>query len=273
MHKLMSRTGAIVSYRKSGSGPLLVLIHGGFSDHLTNWEFVLPQLEEQFTVVAVARRGRGDTDATDGHTLEEEVRDAVSIIESLAEPVFLLGHSYGAQVALRAAALAPASVRKLVLYEAPWPSVIAKDHLDLLERLAEAGDWDELASSFFQRALLVPAEEVAKLRSAGLWAPIVADAKASLGDLRAITSSRFDPEDYRRLDIPTLLQVGTESPRTLYVTDALAKVLPNVSIENLQGQAHEAMTTAPKVYADSVIRFLLGPEPAGKKAAWADVET
>ena len=55
-----------------------------------------------------------------------------------------------------------------------------------------------------------------------------------------------------------MLQIGTESPRHLYVTDALATVLPDTRIEELPGQAHEAMTTAPRMYAESVSRFCLG---------------
>jgi hypothetical protein len=51
--------------------------------------------------------------------------------------------------------------------------------------------------------------------------------------------------------------VGTESPRDFYVTDALAGALPDVRIEALRGQAHEAMTTAPELYAAAVSRFLL----------------
>jgi hypothetical protein len=54
-----------------------------------------------------------------------------------------------------------------------------------------------------------------------------------------------------------MLQIGTESPRDLYVTDALAAVLSDVRIEALPGQAHEGMTTAPEMYAEAVSRFLL----------------
>jgi hypothetical protein len=54
-----------------------------------------------------------------------------------------------------------------------------------------------------------------------------------------------------------LLQVGSESERDLYFTDALAAVLPDVRIEPLPGQAHEGMTTAPEMYAEAVTRFLL----------------
>jgi hypothetical protein len=57
--------------------------------------------------------------------------------------------------------------------------------------------------------------------------------------------------------MPVLLQIGSESPRHLFVTDALAAVLPDARIEELPGQAHEGMTTAPEMYAESVTRFLV----------------
>jgi hypothetical protein len=62
---------------------------------------------------------------------------------------------------------------------------------------------------------------------------------------------------FSHLELP-VLQIGSDSPRDLYATDALAAVLPDARIEPLPGQAHEGMTTAPGMYADSVIRFLLG---------------
>ena len=126
MQRLTSPAGATVSYDQYGSGPPLVLVHGAFSDHKTNWEFVRPLFEKQFTIYAIARRGRGETDATVDHSLEDESLDVVALIQSIGEPVFLLGHSYGAQTALAAAAQVPDRVRKLVLYEAAWPHIVGK---------------------------------------------------------------------------------------------------------------------------------------------------
>jgi pimeloyl-ACP methyl ester carboxylesterase len=257
MQRISSPAGATVSYDKYGSGPPLVLVHGAFSDHKTNWEFVKPLFEKQFTVHAIARRGRGETDKTEGHSLEDESRDVVAVIESIGEPVFLLGHSYGAQTALAAAAKVPDQVLKLVLYEPAWPHVVGKEALAQLEELAEAGDWEGLAVTFFRDRLSVPVEELDELRSTELWLPIIADAEASLGDLRALSRYDFKAERFDELRIPVLLQIGTESPRGLYVTDALAAVLPDARIQGLPGQAHEGMTTVPEMYAEAVSRFLL----------------
>ena len=259
MERISSSSGATVSYFKYGNGPALVLVHGAFSDHETNWELVKPILRERFTVYAIARRGRGDTDATEGHSLNDEVMDVVAVIQAVGDPVFLLGHSYGAHCSLAAAVLVPGLVRKLVLYEAVWPRVVSPKVLARLEPLAAAGAWDDFAITFFRDTLAVPISELDALRRTDLWPPIVADGKASLGDLRAISKYDFKPERFNSLAIPVLLQIGTESPRDLYVTDVLATVLPDVRIQELPGQAHEGMTTSPEMYADAVTRFLLGP--------------
>jgi pimeloyl-ACP methyl ester carboxylesterase len=181
MQHIVTSTGTTVSYDQYGSGLPLVLVHGGFSDHITNWEFVKHWFEKQFTVYAVARRGRGETDATEGHSLEDEGRDVASLIQSIDEPVFLLGHSYGAQTALAAAAEVPDSIRKLVLYEPPYPHTLCREALERLEELGQSGDWEEFALTFFRDVLFVPIEELDELRAATeIWQPIVNDAKASL---------------------------------------------------------------------------------------------
>lgn len=258
MRRITTPDGIQVSFDQYGSGPPLLLVHGAFSDHKTNWEFVKPLLEKQFSMYAIARRGRGETDTTAGHSLEDESRDVLALIQSISEPVFLLGHSYGAHTALAAAVQAPDRVRKLVLYEPAWPHVIGKEEMAQLEELAQAGDWDGFAMTFFRDRLFVPVEELNEMRETELWPPIISDAEASLGDLRALSRYDFNAERFGELRVPVMLQIGTESPRDLYATDALAAVLTDVRIEELQGQAHEGMTTAPELYAESVSRFLLG---------------
>lgn len=258
MHYIVSPANTTVSYSTYGNGSPLVLVHGSFSDHNTNWKFVKPFLEQQFTVYAVARRGRGKTDTTEGHIVEDESIDIAALIQTIDEPVFLLGHSYGAHVALATAIKVPNLVRKLVLYEAPSPRMIDHKVLERLEALAQIGDWDSFALTFFRDQLFVPIAELDQLRMTELWSSIVADAEASLGDMRSLSKYDFNAEHFSHLQVPVLLQIGTESPRDLYVTDALAAVLPDVRIEALLNQAHEGMTTAPEMYAETVSNFLLG---------------
>ena len=88
MHKIGTTRGVTVSYDRQGSGPPLVLVHGAFSDHRSNWEFVLPLLTTRFTTYAVARRGRGETSPTVGHTVEDESLDVASVIQAAGAPVF-----------------------------------------------------------------------------------------------------------------------------------------------------------------------------------------
>lgn len=257
MKTITGSTGTTVSYSVEGSGPPLVLVHGGFSDHETNWTFVAPLFQQRFTVYAIARRGRGATDATLDHSLEEEAQDVADVVRSIGTPVYLLGHSYGAHCALLAASLAPDQVRKLVLYEPAWPNILPPDAFAALETLAAASAWDQFAFAFFANTLHVPIDELEALRASNLWPPIVDDAPATFRDLRALVEYRFQPHRFADLGVPVMLQTGTESLRDLYATDALAAILPEVRLELLRGQAHEGMTTAPELYANTTMQFLL----------------
>lgn len=168
MQYITSPDESRLSYKSYGSDPSLALAHGSFDDHQTNWGRVKPLFAESFTVYAVARRGRGESDATEGHGVEDEAADVAALIGSFDEPAFLLGHSYGAQVALAAATQIPQRVRKLILYEPPRPDTVSAQGLARLEGLAQAGDWDGFATTFIHEELTVPLEELNELREAGM---------------------------------------------------------------------------------------------------------
>lgn len=258
MEQVTSHDGTVISYERTGEGPPLVLVHGGFSDHITNWAAVKPLFQTGFTVAAVARRGRGETEATDGHSLADEAADVAAVVRAAAGPVFLLGHSYGALCALEAAATVPERIAKLVLYEPPWPDAASAEIVARLEELGARQQWDALVETFLIDLLQVPRDEVTALQRSPEWAMWTADAKASLGDLRALIRHTVVLDRYRTLTMPVLLLVGTESPRDLYLTDALAATLPNARVVELTGQAHEGMTTAPELFFDAVTSFLAG---------------
>src|SRR3712207_2617173 len=93
--------GTPIAYWSSGEGSPLVLVHGTAADH-ARWRPVLPAFEERFTVYAIDRRGRGGSGDSDDYAIEREFGDVAAVVDSLGEPVTLLGHSYGALCALEA---------------------------------------------------------------------------------------------------------------------------------------------------------------------------
>lgn len=254
----VSPTGARLSCEVEGSGPPLVLVHGSFSDHRSNWFRVRPRLAKHFTVYALARRGRGESEATEGHEVEDEARDVEALLERINEPVFLLGHSYGAQVALAGASLCPDRVRKLILYEPPRPEGPQPIVLERMREAADAQDWLGVARAFYEGVFELPRDILGSLMASSDWQHVVKDAHASVQDVFALSRYDFDARRYGTLRMPVLLLTGSETPPEMFVTDELADVLHDVHHERFDGEGHEAMNTASDAFVEKVVAFLSG---------------
>jgi pimeloyl-ACP methyl ester carboxylesterase len=256
---LTSKDGASIAYQRSGEGPPLVLVHGTSADH-SRWKPVLPALEEHFTVCAVDRRGRGGSGDSEDYSIEREFEDVAAVVDSLGEPVNLLGHSYGALCALEAALLT-SNVRKLVLYE-PGMNVTGEQiyppgFIDRLDALLETGDWDGVISTMFRDLVEMPQEEVEYLRSLPAWQERVKAAHTVPRELRADEHYHFVSERFEDLSAPTLMLEGSDSPAFLKAADkAVDEVLPNCRIVVMAGQGHAAMDTATDLFTREVVRFL-----------------
>ena len=254
-----SKDGTTIAYWRSGHGPPLVLVHGTTADH-SRWAPVLPELEKRFSVCAVDRRGRGGSGDPDDYTLEREFEDVAAVVDSFGEPVFLLGHSYGAICALEASLLTP-NVRKLVLYEPPIDVTDEKINppglIDRLEALLGAGEREEVVATMLREAAGVPPEVVEYMRSLPAWRARVAAAHTIPRELRAQEAHRFDPERFGSLEVPTLLLVGGESPSAFEkAAEVVSEALPNSSIVVMEGQEHVAIDTATDLFTTEVLRFL-----------------
>lgn len=253
---LVTPAGVRIAYDRFGTGPALVLVHGSFCDHRTNWQFVAPELARHFTLYAIARRGRGGTEVTEWHSVEDEAGDVAALIEAIDDRVYLLGHSYGAQVALAAASLARERITKLVLYEPPVTDIVTQDCNAALDDRAAVEDWEGYTVTFMRRVVSLSESELAAMRASPLWPEFVSEARATCRDISALLAYDFDLARFARLPMPVMLQIGTESRRESWVTDPLAAVLPDVRIAELPGQGHDAMFTAPDLYARQVIDLL-----------------
>ena len=256
-----SEDGTPIAYWRSGEGPPLVLVHGTAADH-SRWKPVLPVFEEHFTVYAVDRRGRGDSGDSVDYSIEREFEDVAAVVDSIGEPVNLLGHSYGALCALEAALLTQ-NVRKLVLYEPAMDvsgeRITPPGVIDRLEALLEAGDRDGVVDTMMREAAGVTPEVVEYMRSLPAWQARVAAAHTIPREFRAEEAYRFDPERLGDLRVPTLLLTGSESPAIFEkVKRAVAEALPNARLVVMAGQGHVAMDTGTELFTTEVLRFLEG---------------
>jgi pimeloyl-ACP methyl ester carboxylesterase len=251
--------GTTIAFERTGSGPPLVLVHGTTADH-TRWVPVLPPFEERFTVYAIDRRGRGESDDADEYELEREFEDVASVVDAIDEPVVLLGHSYGALCSLEAA-LRTDDLRALVLYEPPIPvgghEIYQEDELAEMKALLEEGKDEQALVLFLSEVADVPSEQIDALRSAPNWQARVDAAYTAYRETRAPDSYRFEPARFERMTTPTLLLTGGESPQ--WFTDAVEAIndaLPDGRIVVLEGQEHVAMNTAPDLFVDAVLAFV-----------------
>ena len=145
IHAAISNDGTRIAGRVQGQGSPLVLVHGGLGDGDVAWLFMLPFLVEHFTCYPLSTRGRGSSGDSADHSRERQFEDVAAFAQSIGEPVALFGHSSGAVWALGGAALSPADVRALALYEPPFPALEPPMTDDQLARMTSAVTEDRLA--------------------------------------------------------------------------------------------------------------------------------
>ena len=254
-----SKDGTRIAYWRSGSGPPLVLVHGTTADH-TRWAAVLPALEEHFTVYAMDRRGRGGSGEAADYAVQREFEDVAAVVDAISEPVFLLGHSFGAICALEGSLLTD-RVRRLILYEPPIPIDGAPMYPpgvpERIQALVDAGDPEAGLETFFREVVRMPDEELRVYRTLPAWKVRVTLAPTIPREMVIERSYSFQPERFAEYSIPTLLLAGGDSPPAFgRIVDVLDAALPNSRIVVMTGQRHVAMDSAPELFLDEVKKFL-----------------
>jgi pimeloyl-ACP methyl ester carboxylesterase len=256
----ISTDGTRIALWRSGSGPPVLLVHGATADHTTTWRLVRPDLERRFTVYAMDRRGRGGSGDASPYELRREAEDVAAVIEAIGEPVSVVGHSYGALVALEAALLQP-KLARLILYEGVplrgaelyRPEAVAR-----LEALVEAGDLEGMLESMYRDLVEMSPEELELMRGQhDAWTARVRNARTLPRELEAERGYVFQPDRFEGLRTPTLLLVGGDSPpREMENARGVAEALPDARVAVLPGQQHAAMYTAPELLVRVVGGFL-----------------
>jgi len=118
-YAVLPERGLRLHYRDwGGDGPPLVLLHG-LSSSKRIWDLTAPLLLDRFRVVALDQRSHGRSDQPDdGYGFDDVTADLAAFIETLGiESPAIVGHSWGANVALAYAAANPDAVRSIVLVD------------------------------------------------------------------------------------------------------------------------------------------------------------
>lgn len=116
--KFNTKQGRKLTYRKMGTGPVLVC-HPGGPGFSSSYFADLAGLWERFTLIMLNPRGTGGSDRP-SDSGAYQINDYVADVEELRghlgeERLLLLGHSHGGVVAQAYAAAYPGRVRRLVL--------------------------------------------------------------------------------------------------------------------------------------------------------------
>ena len=261
MESVTSADGTEIAFERTGSGPPLVLVHGGACDHRF-WELsdVRPAFADHFTVYAMDCRGVGESGDGAEYALEREFEDVAAVVDAIDEPVTLLGHSSGALLSLEAA-LRTDDLHELILYEPPIPvgdhELYAEEVLAEMKRLLNAGENERVLVLFLEEIAQSTTEEIDAQRSAPDWQDLVDAAHVWPRSVEAVGEYEFDAARFANMTTPTLLLTGSESPP--FLKDATVSVddaLPNSRMATFEGHGHEAMLTAPDRFIEMVLGFV-----------------
>ncbi len=258
---LTSADGTRLGLRRWGGGEPVVLVHGTMGTS-ADWSQLAGLLAETFTVHAVDRRGRGLSADGPVYTIEREVDDVRAVIEACDGPVHLVGHSFGAILALLVAMNAGAELRSLVLYEPPIGDS-SGDGTDLatdLERLVATDRLDDAVARFAGAAN--DSDDHLDGASPALRAALREAVRSASREIRSAAAILpFDPEAVQQVQVPCLVLLGDQQHLATYNGVAeLAEALPKGQLALVPGQ-HLAILFEPEAVAAQITPFLATRPP------------
>jgi pimeloyl-ACP methyl ester carboxylesterase len=252
---MMSQAGAVraadLEVERLGKGPPVLFIHGDIVGPESTWRKQRP-LAERWRLIIPNRPGFGRSPPLERNDFEIE---APLFAELLGEGAHLVGHSYGAVIAMLAAAQRPEAVRSLTVSE-PGALRIAAGTPVVDEMIANG-------ERLFREGAEVPNETFLRLFRFG-----AGSSRATPGDLpeelvRGVELLRAERPSWEaeiplnRLasaTFPALVVSGGHSPAFEAVCDALAEAL-SAERAVIRGRAHTVPSTGAP-YNDCLEEFL-----------------
>lgn len=244
MSTYVDAAGLRTYYEDTGSGPPLVLLHGGLST-AESWAGQVPALAERHRVLVPERRGHGRTSDVDGpFTYAAMGEDTAAFLETVLDgPAHLVGWSDGAVVAALVAMERPDLVERLVLigqYYDPSGRVPGAD-----EMLAGSRDYLEQMIRPVYDAVSPDGPEhlpVVLDKVLALWA---VEPDIPLADLATIAA-------------PTLVMQGDDDLVTVEHSAALVRALPAAQLAVVPGTSHALPMEKPDLVNRLILDFVAG---------------
>lgn len=277
--RIETRSGRRVRVIEAGEGPPVVFLHGSSTSSLS----LLPVLErlEGVRAIAVDRPGFGLSEPV--RVPRERFRDAaVEFLDEVLDELGLqtsafAGSSMGGTWAMWYALARPERMPRLVLLGSapllpgtrpPVPLRVTAAPLvgDLLNRVVKPNRklLLRLMASMGEEDTIVHYPELIESLVAAARDPIAS--AANLAELRAIISplgfrpsARMDPDELRRLNVPTLLIWGDHDPvGAVEVARETARLMPRARLELLPA-GHVPYLGHPQRVAELLTMFIRSP--------------
>ena len=266
IHRAVSADGVTIAGRVLGDGPALVLVHGGIGDGETAWDAMLPHLTDRFTCYLPSTRGRGLSSDDPDHSPPRLEDDITAFVDSIGEPVHLVGWSGSGAWVLGAAARSDA-VAAVAVYEPTLIPLMSED--DLAETLgtmhhvgAAAADGGLVDAVRVFTSWICTEEETAALTQTtfdDVWAlrvPAMLRFVQQDGSYEGPRST--DPEALAQVTVPLLVLMGQKTRlRSFFaaVAEFIAQHVAGSQVWELPGAGHFAPVLAPQSVADELITF------------------
>jgi pimeloyl-ACP methyl ester carboxylesterase len=258
-------SGSRLYYESIGSGPTVVLLHGGNLDRRM-WDEQLPVFVPHFRVIRYDVRGFGRSGRADS-AFQNHV-DLYDLLQHLAvRRVSLVGLSLGGRIAIDFALDHPEMVLKLVLAGpglSGWTDWSAEDTswLIVARRAAHAKDSVGMAMAWLTSGYMRPAMEHPELAKR-LRAIAADNATYWMGLFRdGDREQEADPPALGRLSAiraPTLLLVGDrDSPVIRRIVDTLAANITGATVVRIRRAGHMVNMERPAEFNRAVLDFLSG---------------
>ena len=170
------------------------------------------------------RRGFGASGDGADYSIEREFEDVAAVVDAVAArtggPVALWGHSFGASVAMGAAALTR-NISHLLLYEPSLGLAYPQGWIETVEKALAEGDHEAAIVLVLRDMLEFTDDQIEAMRAGPEWARRVAVAPTVAREARAEQGWVYRPGQFGGITAPTLLLSGSEStPAIKQATDA-----------------------------------------------------